>query len=538
MDRLMDISILSDHTSDPREEDWPTDDSFMVAPDFSDPMLDHVSEEYQTLEIARVTGILGESSDEANGQTYTSTWIRELSHVMPLEQPNESRPWPNSNRTMGATCDEEETEDAGAKEAPKATSMMSTETAHVLREMSYVGGMNYARTRLQEAAAFKTSDKGKRVRPPALLTATSGPHGASRSSSPSSKATSGRSSAYRAVHEAAVARKALLDAQMEAREAVIQLSKKKADCDCDREHQVISEEIEAVQKELRMSNERQAQGQEMQTARMDAMGHRMIEMKDLMMHRECLMDAPMEDICSQIRIMTTMLNKAPPQPEVTAVKSLLTDTGTTLPKPPTKNVTLKTKKPSPSVGVQSTSKLIPQLFHQNVTDNTPPPTTSKSKSPTRLLSKKGTSKNPITIDISSMGITCLRRSLTNDDITQPTGTFHSANATLRDTNDDFQTANNEFPPGNPCASSTRRKDASLANVSDESVKSTRGSSLLPPTANDDEAPISPEQLRFTEAISKAMSKELAPPIANRNQTRARPTCTKVPKTARLMDGSS
>ena len=35
--------------------------------------------------------------------------------------------------------------------------------------------------------------------------------------------------------------------------------------------------------------------------------------------------------------------------------------------------------------------------------------------------------------------------------------------------------------------------------------------------------ISPEQLKFTEAISKAMSKELAPLIANRDQTAVRPT---------------
>ena len=35
--------------------------------------------------------------------------------------------------------------------------------------------------------------------------------------------------------------------------------------------------------------------------------------------------------------------------------------------------------------------------------------------------------------------------------------------------------------------------------------------------------ISPEQLKFTAALSKAMSKELAPFIANRNQTAVGPT---------------
>ena len=55
--------------------------------------------------------------------------------------------------------------------------------------------------------------------------------------------------------------------------------------------------------------------------------------------------------------------------------------------------------------------------------------------------------------------------------------------------------------------------------------STRGSSV-PPPAITEEVHISPEHLRFTEAISKAMSKELAPLIANRDQTRVRPTVYK------------
>ena len=45
----------------------------------------------------------------------------------------------------------------------------------------------------------------------------------------------------------------------------------------------------------------------------------------------------------------------------------------------------------------------------------------------------------------------------------------------------------------------------------------------PGTDDTKEYLISPEQLKFTEAISEAMSKELAPLIANRDQTAVRPT---------------
>ena len=72
--------------------------------------------------------------------------------------------------------------------------------------MSYVGGIIYVRTSLQEAMASTASGKGKQLRPPVSLnqTDTTRPHGASRLTSPTSKA-SDRSSAYSAVQEAAVA---------------------------------------------------------------------------------------------------------------------------------------------------------------------------------------------------------------------------------------------------------------------------------------------------------------------------------------------
>ena len=61
-----------------------------------------------------------------------------------------------------------------------------------------------------------------------------------------------------------------------------------------------------------------------------------------------------------------------------------------------------------------------------------------------------------------------------------TTTFQSANAALGETTEDFHTANDELPPGNLCASSTRRKEVLTHGVSDESIKYTRGSSLVAP----------------------------------------------------------
>ena len=249
-------------------------------------MSDNASNKYQTKAVARTIDDIGGSADKEGSQAHTSKRLQELSSAVIPFGADDTGAWPNSNRTNDEEVKMSCLNATGQLKAPSVTSEGTAHTADVLQQMSYIGGMNYARARLQEATAPRPSGKGKQVRPPALLeqTGTTGPHGDSRSSSPSSKAASAQSSAYRAVHEAAKVRKALLDVHISVKQAASQLSERKARCD--REHQAIVEEIEAVQTKLRTSTERQAQGQEVQAARMDAMGYRMAEMKDLMAQRE------------------------------------------------------------------------------------------------------------------------------------------------------------------------------------------------------------------------------------------------------------
>ena len=533
------LSAISDLTSDPREEDWPTDDSFVMEPDFSDPMSDDASEKYQAKPVARTTDDIGGSADETGSQTHTSKWLLDLPSAVTPYGVDDTGAWPNSNKTKEDEVEMSCLNATGQFEAPSTASEGTAHTTEVLQQMSYIGGMDYARARLQEATAPRASGKGKQVRPPALLalTSTTGPHGDSRSSSPSSKAASARSSAYRAVHEAAKARKALLDAQIGVKQAASQLSERKARCD--REHQSIMEEIEAVQAELRTSTERQAQGHEIQAARMDAMGYRMAEMKDMVTEREVRMEAQLQEVCSQIQAMGTMLKNIQPRPAPASntIKELLQDTDVSLPKP-MKSVSLKPKESvttatNPSGSKQHLARYapLPQPLVSNgeaastSTKFIPSAVSTKYIPPTTKAHKKEPTCEVITIDTSSKGITGLREPTRTNELTEVTSTFQTANATLGESAAEFQTADDGLPPGNPCASSTRRREVTIPENTDDSVNSTRGSSI-PPPAITEEAPISPEQLRFTEAISKAMSKELAPLIANRDQTRVRPTVYK------------
>ena len=143
----MNFSAISDLTSDPREEDWATDVNFVMEPDFSDPMSDNVSEKYQSKAVARTTDDIGGSADETGSQAHTSKWLQKLTSAV---TPFGAGTWPNSNRTNA----EEEVEMSclnatGQFKAPNTASEGTANTVEILQQMSYIGGMNYARARLQ-----------------------------------------------------------------------------------------------------------------------------------------------------------------------------------------------------------------------------------------------------------------------------------------------------------------------------------------------------------------------------------------------------
>ena len=150
-----------------------------MEPDFSDPMSDNASDEYQTKAVARTVDDIGGSADETGSQDHTSKWLQELSYAAIPFGTDDTRAWPNSNRTNDEAVEMSCLNATGQFKAPSVTSEETAHTAEVLQQMSYIGCMNYARTRLQEATAPRSSVKGKQIRPPALLaqTGTTGPHG-------------------------------------------------------------------------------------------------------------------------------------------------------------------------------------------------------------------------------------------------------------------------------------------------------------------------------------------------------------------------
>ena len=85
-------------------------------------------------------------------------------------------------------------------------------------------------------------------------------------------------------------------------------------------------------------------------------------------------------------------------------------------------------------------------------------------------------------------------------------TYATAKEGMTGTDSLYLTASEGVLAGNPCACSTRKEDQL---VEDLSIQATKGSGENSLTASEEGEVISPEPLRFTAAISKAMSKELA-----------------------------
>ena len=135
----------------------------------------------------------------------------------------------------------------------------SKDTDAILEGMTYVGGMNYAKYRL-EACRAKASGR-QNTRPPTLYVQDELTHDGTAST------TSSRRS-YRAVEEAAAARSAMLQAEAEAQRALARLADTRAECN--EQHKVMTAELEALQDSVKGSLRSATQQTTVQAAKVDA----------------------------------------------------------------------------------------------------------------------------------------------------------------------------------------------------------------------------------------------------------------------------
>ena len=511
--------------TDMSSQSWATYESTMDGSHFSDEMSDEVTIEQQRKEELAAMVPPSEGSIASGSSRRTEQWVDETCREKTNEAEEE---WPNPNMTNEPAAEE------GCSRAPLGEEASSRLQAAV-ENTNYPGPQGSGPARgITRVCAY---GKHKRVRPPMVNAGERHLEAPRTRSVAGSVASSQRSSVYKA---------ALLDVQAETQRALVGLASTRAECS--EQHHAIVENMKTMQMTMREGlqvSERLRTAQNVQSARVDALGHRMGEMNDLLMARELRVETQINDLSNQ---MHTVLN---------AINTMRREKS--LPRPPSAGEGIPAGSPTKDLKQPHPNRALKPELTSALKPSTSKPVVLETRVKNPVLIMPDTERKPARVqmrgphDSYSTGPLTLSaaRSATRDQGVDPISTIYldsstevdfastkvtlgsqtegaeyvTASATVSGPHSLYLTAdltvNEGMPSGTPCASSTRKKEETM----DLSVQATHGSDdgtdEVEPKEGEAEA-ISPEQLKFTAAISKAMSKELAPLLAGRDLAQTRP----------------
>ena len=467
-------------------QSWVTIESSMDGSHFSDVMSDEVTIEQQRKEELAAMVPPSEGSVVSENSRGTKKWVDETYR----ERTNEAEEgWPNSNVTNELAAEE------GCSRAPLGEEANPSLQAKVDQDLTYVGGMSYARPQGHGIARGPTRvcayGKHKKVRPPIMNADERHPETSRARSMAGSMVSSQRSSVYKT---------ALLDAQAETQRALAGLASTRAECN--EQHHAIVENIKTMQTTMRerlQVSDQLHTAQNVQNARVDALGHRMGETNDMLMARELRVETQINDLSNQMHTVLNAINimrrerSLPRQPSVG--KGVQTGSSARAPEQPHPNRAIKSElvsalKPSSSRSAVPEAQAMGGGAAGNLvltmpdTERNParvqmrgPHDSADSSMPSAAL---GTTRyqdvdpmstiyldSSVEVDLSSTKATLGSQTDGGAYVTAPT-TVSGPNSLYLTA--DF-TADDGVPSGTPCASSTRKK----GETADLSVRATHGS---------------------------------------------------------------
>ena len=500
---------------------------------FSDEMSDEVTIEQQRKEELAAMVPPSEGSVASGSSRRTEQWVEETCRERTNEAEEE---WPNSNVTNELAAEE------GCSRAPPGEKMSSRLQITVDEDLTYTENTSCARPQGSGVTRGNTRvcayGKHKKVRPPMINVGERQVEVPRTRSVAGSVASSQRSSVYKA---------AILEAQAETQRALAELASTRAGCND--QHRAIAENMRTLQTTIREGlqvSDQLRTAQNTQSARVDALGYRMGEMNDLLMARELRVETQINDLSNQMHTVLNAINimrrerSLPRQsgategapvadsikiPESSHLGRATKPELASALKPSTSKLTTpetRTKDPVPTMADVERKPARVQVRGPHDSSSMSQITSSVVRSATRDQGVDPMS--PIYLDTSTeVDLSCTKATLGS----QTDGAAYATAPTMASGTDSLYltadwTAEDGMPSGAPCASSTRKKE----DVANLSVRATHGSD----DGTDEVAPkegeaevISPEQLRFTAAISKAMSKELAPLLAGSDLAQTKPS---------------
>ena len=429
--------------------------------------------------------------------------------------------WPNSNMTDELAAEE------GCSRAPPAGERQLGSQTDKEQDLTYVGGMSYARQRGLGTTRGPTRvcayGKHKKVRPPLLQVGEPRQEASRVRSMTGSLASSQQSSVYKA---------ALLDAQAETQRALAGLASTRAECN--EEHLAIVENIKMMQTTMREGlqvSDQLRTAQNVQNARVDTLGHRIGEMNDTLMSRELRVETQINDLSNQMHTVLNaidIMRREKSLPLQSGASEGVRNGGTVrVSEPMCPGQVVKSELPSalkpstsrPAVPEAERKPARVQMRGHHDSAESSMPSATQSTTRDQGVDPMSTIYLDSSVEVDLSNTKATLGSQTEG------ATFATAPISMSGPDSLYWTADlsaeHGLPSGTPCASSTRKKD----EISDLSIQATLGShdrTREEEAKADEGEAISPEQLRFTAAISKAMSKELAPLLAGRDLAQARP----------------
>ena len=435
--------------------------------------------------------------------------------------------WPNSNATDEFVAEE------GCSRAPPAGEAQLGSQTDMEQDLTYVGGMSYARPRGLGTTRGPTRvcayGKHKKVRPPILDVGEPRQEASRVRSMTGSLASSQRSSVYKA---------ALLDAQAETQRALAGLASTRAECN--EQHLAIVENIKVMQTTMREG--------------LQVSDQLLGEMNDMLMARELRVETQINDLSNQMHTVLNAIDvmrrerSLPRQPSANG--GVWNEGPVRVSEPTYPNQVVKPELPSALKPSTSRPAVPAPRKDEGVAGNLVIATPDAERKPARVQMRghhdsaessmpsaaQSTTRDQGVDPMSTIYLdSSVEVDLSNTKATlgsQTEGaTFATAPISMSGPDSLYLTADlsadHGLPSGTPCASSTRKKD----EIAELSIQATLGSHdrTREGEAKVEEEAISPEQLRFTAAISKAMSKELAPLLAGRDLAQAKPNVYRGPK---------
>ena len=413
----------------------------------------------------------------------------------------------------------------------------------ITQDLTFTGGMSYPRPQVQGGTQPCAYRKHKKVRSPMMnLGDELGPRDMPCARSVVGSAISSqRSCVYRA---------AVLEAQAETQCALAGLASPRAECN--EQHQAITSNILAVQQSVQEGlqvSEQLRTARNQQGVRVEAMGHRLGVMNGLLLQRELSVETQIYDLSNPMNSVLSALDilrqeQSLPRTSGEAMKvgnfsasiSVKPVGGSSVGIPVKPDNVERNSAEVPKPSTARPPKLLPGVRTEQLMLSVPDcerkparvqikgPHDSSSTMQSIVTGTRGQGVDPITIYLDFSTEVDLSHSKATLGSQTDEAAYKSAQTILSGPSSLYLTTDNGMPSGNPCASSTRKKEQETMDVKDLSIGATQGSQDAthdPEPTKDVE--ISPEQLRFTAAISKAMSKEFAPLMAGRDLEQARPS---------------